>query len=131
MRDVVNAILVSTAYNPLFAGSSLPQFKRLQFQNIRSVTCMATRQPVVTLEGFDEFLPTGPVTLDNVIIDNIGDHAVDAEFADITLGPGAVNFTPTGHRVTVTDQRLQGQSKPRACVFPTLPAPPKPKGWLR
>ena len=39
LRDMVNGILVSTAYNPLFAGQSYPDFGVLKFKNIRGVTC--------------------------------------------------------------------------------------------
>jgi polygalacturonase len=129
MRDMTNAILVSTAYNPQFAGPSFPDFRALTFQNIRHVTCMGLRRPVVTLEGFNATLPLGPVTLNNVIIDNMGSLDVAAEFANITLGPGDVNFTPAGQGVVVTD--IRGASTPQPCVFPPLPAPETPAGWLR
>jgi hypothetical protein len=98
MRDMTNAILVSTAYNPQFAGTSYPDFRALTFQNIRHVSCMGLQRPVVTLEGFNAALPLGPVTLSNVIIDNMGSLDVAAEFANITLGPGDVNFTARGSR---------------------------------
>jgi hypothetical protein len=130
MRDMTNAILVSTAYNPQFAGTSYPDFRTLRFQNIRHVTCMGLRRPVVTIEGFNAARPVGPVTLDNVMIDNIGSLDVAAEFANITLGPGNVNFTPAGQGVTVTDIRTDG-SMPQPCIFPTLPTPEVPPGWLR
>ncbi len=140
IRDVSNTILVSTAYNPLFAGSAgisgptdhtdYPQFKSLTFQNIHEVTCMSLVQPVVTLEGFNAVYPAGPITLDNVIVDNIGPQDVAAEFADIRLGPGNVNFTPSGLGVTVTNNITAG-SAPRTCSFPPLPAPEIPAGWLR
>ena len=61
MRDMTNAILVSTAYNPQFAGTSYPDFRALTFQNIRHVTCMGLQRPVVTLDGFNAALPLGPV----------------------------------------------------------------------
>ncbi len=130
MRDMNNAILISTAYNPLFAGDFFPEFGRVQFENVRHVSCMNTRQPVVTLEGHSATRRTGPVKLDNVVIDNIGPGAVAAEYVDIELGPGNVNFRPTGPEVRVTDGIVPG-SAPRACEFPTLPAPPLPPGWLR
>jgi len=130
MRDTNNAILVSTAYNPLFAGTVFPDFRKLTFQNVHHVTCMAKEPPVVTIEGFNAGRPVGPVTLDNVIIDNVGPADTAAEFADITLGPGSVNFVPQGQGVTLHDVRQAG-STPRACVFPTLPAPEVPEGWLR
>ena len=130
MRDMTNAILVSTAYNPQFAGTLYPDFRTLTFQNIHHVTCMGVQRPVVTIEGFNAARPVGPVTLDNVIIDNLGPLDVEAEFANITLGPGNVNFTPAGQGATVTDIRTDG-STPQPCVFPTLPTPEVPPGWLR
>jgi polygalacturonase len=130
MRDMSNAILISTAYNPLFAGTLFPEFKAISFQNIRHVSCMGLVQPVVTLEGFNAALRAGPFTLDNVVVDNIGPVAVAAEFVDLHLGPGAVNFRPSGLGVTVDDQ-ISGPSTPRACSFPRLPVPERPAGWLR
>jgi hypothetical protein len=130
MRDMDNAILVSTAYNPLFAGKLYPQFTNLTFQNIHHVTCMSLSQPVVTLEGFSDALPAGPITLDNVIIDNMSPLGVAAEYADIRLGPGDVNFVPDGVGVRLTNG-ITGESTPRACTFPELPTPDEPPGWLR
>jgi polygalacturonase len=132
MRDMTNSILVSTAYNPLFAGSYLPDFGNLDFQNIHGVTCMAETQTIVSINGFNVNQPTGPVRLDNVIMDNIGPQSVSATFANILLGPGNVNFTPSGLGVTVTDE-IEPGSKPFSCAgrFPTLPVPKgKPKGWV-
>lgn len=129
MRDVANAILVSTAYNPLFAGTYLPDFKRLTFEDVRHVSCMSTRQSVVTLEGWNETLPAGPITLSNVTIDNIGPQAVSMEYANVVLGPGKANFTPSGYKVQV-DDRTEGQSTPKRCTFPALPSPQEPPHWL-
>jgi polygalacturonase len=129
MRDMANVILMSSAYNPLFSGARPPSFKNLTFQDIHHVSCMGVRQPVVTLNGFSEAVPAGPITLDNVVVDNTGPHAVSASFADIHLGPGDVNFTPSGLDVTVTNN-ITGGSTPRACAFPTLPTPARPAGWL-
>jgi polygalacturonase len=130
MRDMNNALLVSTAYNPLFAGASYPEFRNIKLQNVRHVSCMNTRQPVVTLEGSSATRRAGPVSLDNVIIDNVSPLGVGAEHVDIALGPGNVNFVPAGRDVTVLNA-IEGSSTPRECVFPTLPAPELPSGWLR
>ena len=130
MRDMNNAILISTAYNPLFSGSYYPEFRRVDFQNVRHVNCMSDVQTVVTIEGHSSARRTGPVRLDNVIMDNIGPHAVAAEYADIELGPGPVNFMPGGRDVTVVNN-MAGGGEPQHCVFPTLPAPRLPEGWLR
>jgi polygalacturonase len=133
MRDMNNAILISTAYNPLFAGTMYPEFKSMTFQNVHHVTCMGLSLPVVTIGGFNAALPAGPITLDNVVIDNMGPAAVAAQFADIRLGPGPVNFVPSGPGVTVTDgiSADSTSTPPRTCVFPPLPAPAPPPGWLR
>jgi polygalacturonase len=130
MRDQANAILVSTAYNPLFAGTMYPEFGSLRFENIRHVTCMELKQPVVTLEGFSARVRAGPITLDNVVIDNIGPQAVAAEYADIRLGPGKTNFVPTGPGVALTNE-ITADGPPKSCTFPTLPTPKLPPGWLR
>ena len=128
VRDVVNTILVSTAYNPLFAGVSYPQFGALTFQNFHSVSCQGVTRPVVTLDGFNAMYPAGPIILDNVIIDGIGPESVASQFANITLGPGDVNFAPAGLGVSTVNS-IAGTSMPRACSFPPLPAPQPPPGW--
>jgi Glycosyl hydrolases family 28 len=128
MRDMTNSILISTAYNPLFAGTSYPDFKSLAFHNVHHVTCKSLTQPVITLDGFNAALPAGPITLDNVVIDNVGPQCVASQFANIVLGPGNVNFMPSGTNVSVTNQ-IVGGSTPKPCVFPTLPAPHPPAGW--
>jgi polygalacturonase len=143
MRDMNNAILISTAYNPLFAGSYFPQFGALSFSNVHHVSCLGINEPVMTLNGFNTLVPAGPITLDNVFIDNIGPQSASGQFSTILLGPGQVNFGDTlvsmsqkpvpqggGQGLTVTDNRDPSQpGTPRHCVFPTLPAPHPPAGW--
>jgi polygalacturonase len=129
MRDMANAILVSTAYNPLFAGTLYPDFRRMTFQNIRHVSCMNTQQPVVTLEGFNAVHRTGPITLDNVVVDNMGPGTVAAEYADITLGPRGSSFRPVGPGVALTDA-VTVEATPAPCTFPPLTVPERPPGWL-
>ena len=129
MRDMTNSILISTAYNPLFAGSYLPQFGELEFRNIHGVTCAAETQTIISVNGFNVNQPTGPVTLDNVIMDNIGPQSTSATFSTIQMGPGNVNFALSGPGVSVTNN-IQPGSEPRKCVFPTLPVPEgKPENW--
>ena len=55
------------------------------------------------------------LTLDNVVVDDIDPSNISASYADITLGPGAVNFTPAGSNVTVTNA-VSGTSTPNACA---------------
>jgi polygalacturonase len=129
VRDVTHTILINTAYNPLFAGTSFPMFGSLTFRNFHSVTCLAGVLPEVTLGGFNAAYPAGPITLDNVVVDGVGPASVAAQFANITLGPGNVNFTPSGMGVSVKN-KVSGSSTPFECHFPKLPAPEAPPGWL-
>jgi polygalacturonase len=129
MRDQNNPILISTAYNPLFAGELYPEFGRVRMENVRHVTCMNTKPLVVNIEGHSKVRRAGPITLDNVVIDNIGPINVYAEYADVTIGPGGANFRPAGVDVNLTDDTAGG-STPKRCVFPKLPAPALPEDWL-
>jgi polygalacturonase len=133
MRDVNNAILMSTAYNPLFSGTMYPRFSGISFKNIHDVTCMSQSQAVVTLNGFSALYPATNIGLDNVFVDNIGPEAVAAQFSQIALGPGAVNFAGyiSGQDVTVTESFVTPTAPAINCVFPVLPAPQMPPGWLR
>jgi polygalacturonase len=137
LRDMVNGILVSTAYNPLFAGQSYPDFRVLNFKNVRGVTCMALNPAVVTVEGFNATLRP-EVWMDNVQFDNINPKlAVSSEFAKFHLGPGSVNFGDVLKAKEADQQGVQimsdtrdGSFAPRECKFPKLPAPEPPPGWL-
>ncbi|MBN1608977.1 MAG: hypothetical protein JW940_20285 [Polyangiaceae bacterium] len=129
MRDVTNAIIVTPGYNPMFSGDKKPVFQDIRFSNIRHTTCLGKQQATVGIRGLDAAHAAGPITLDNVIIDNIGPQAVVTEFADIRLGPGNVNFMPAGRGVTVTNGIVPG-STPHECRFAPLPVPERPEGWL-
>jgi polygalacturonase len=133
LRDMVNGILISTAYNPLFAGQSYPDFGVLKFKNVRGVNCHALNPSVVTVEGFNATLRP-EVTLDNIHFDNINPRlSVSAEYAQFHLGPGEVNFGDVlagNPGVSMLTDTRDGSGSPRACKFPTLPAPHPPDGWL-
>jgi polygalacturonase len=128
VRDVVNTILINTAYNPLFAGTSFPNFQNITFRDFHAVTCQGLTPPVVNLGGFNAMYPVTPLTLDNVIVDQLATVGVAAQYANIVLGPGNVNFMPSGPGVTVTNN-IAGGSAPYQCTFPPLPAPQPPPGW--
>jgi polygalacturonase len=128
MRDIPNAVMLLPSYNPLFSGTYYPQFQNITLNNVRHVSCSNPLQSVITLHGMNAGRPMGPVNLDNVVVDGIGPNAVSAQYAELVLGPGPVNFTPVGRGVTLTDLRANGA--PKACVFPPLPAPVAPAGWV-
>ena len=110
MRDISNPIFLTPFYSSA-TGSDIPQFTNITFSNVHVVTG-GSNKPTVTLDGYDaSHLST--VTLDNVIIDP--DVKLTAEYANVTLGPGNVNFMPSGTGVTVTDD-IAGASTPNPCT---------------
>jgi polygalacturonase len=139
LRDMVNAVLVSTAYNPLFAGDTYPDFRNMTFRNLHHVTCMSKQQPIVKLSGYNTTLPA-TINLDNFIIDNFDPTAsAYASYATVNMGPGNVNVigdangAPTlqGHDFVLHDNiDRSNPSTPRECQFPVLPTPNQPPGWL-
>jgi polygalacturonase len=127
-RDIDNPIIIDSSYNPLFGGTLFPQFGAITIQNFHAVTCSSLIAPIVDIQGFNAQYPAGPITLDNVVVDGITPLEVAAQFATVTLGPGNVNFMPSGNGAVVTNA-VTGGSAPVACSFPPLPAPEVPDGW--
>jgi hypothetical protein len=70
--------------------------------------------PKVTLLGYDATHMLG-LTLDNVVVDDIASGNVSSSYADITLGPGRVNFAPSGSNVDVSN-KFAGSSTPNPCT---------------
>jgi hypothetical protein len=68
----------------------------------------------ITLEGFDSS-HVSTVALDNAVVD--GTSSVKAQYAAVTLGPGAVSFASsiTGTGVT-TKNNVSGASTPIDCT---------------
>jgi polygalacturonase len=110
VRDVSNVILLTPFYSTA-TGSDIPQFTNIKIQNFHALSASS---PKVTLDGYDAS-HLNSVTLDNVVVDGIASSGVSAEYTNVTLGPGAVNFTPSGTGVTVTNS-VSGTSTPNACT---------------
>ena len=128
VRDLDNPLIIDSSYNPLFGGNLFPQFANIAIRNLHAVTCDNVIPPIVDLQGFNAQYTSGPITLDNVWIDGISSIEVATQFAIVNLGPGAVNFLPTGNGVTVMNM-VSGGPSPAVCSFPPLPAPGAPSGW--
>ena len=109
VRDLANPIIVDPMYSTA-TGSSIPTFNGIAIHDFHSLG--TTVKPTVTLNGYDASHVTG-ITLDNVVVD--GSSTVKATYANVTLGPGTVSFTPSGTGVTVTNNVL-GASTPNACA---------------
>jgi polygalacturonase len=110
-RDLANPILITPRYSSA-TGSLIPQYTGITIRDFHSLTTKVT--PQITLDGYDAAHATG-VTLDNVIVDGITASKVTASYATVTLGPGNVNFTPSGTGVMVTNM-IAGSSTPNACA---------------
>ena len=111
VRGLTNPIILTPKYSTA-TGTEYPQYTGITIQNFRSLSTSTT--PKVTLLGYDATRMLG-LTLDNVVIDDIVAGNVSASYADITLGPGSVNFTPTGTSVTVSN-KVSGSSTPNPCT---------------
>jgi polygalacturonase len=111
VRGLTNPIIVTPKYST-DTGSLIPQYTNITIQNFRSMSTSTT--PKVTLLGYDATRLLG-ITLDNVVVDDIASANITASFANVTLGPGMVSFTPTGTSVTVTD-KVAGASTANACT---------------
>jgi polygalacturonase len=110
-RQIANPILLTPHYSTL-TGNDIPQYTNIKIQNFRSVKSTVT--PIITLDGWNASV-LNSVFLDNVVVDAVTAANVSASFTNVTLGPGAVNFTPSGTSVTVTNS-VSGTSTPNACT---------------
>jgi polygalacturonase len=98
IRNMPNPIILNPHYDTTKTGLLFPSYQNIVFKNIRIVRSESgsavQATPVVTLLGLDQAHRT-LATLNNVVVDDIdGASGVLAQYADIRLGPGPVNFTP-------------------------------------
>jgi len=61
------------------------------------------------------------MTFDNVHLDSPAGIEMSAGHADLTLGPGPVNFRPSGEDVTISG--VSGKGAPNACTGKFVPMP--------
>ncbi|SNT34940.1 Polygalacturonase [Granulicella rosea] len=104
-------------FNPYYSsstGSLIPNFTNITLRNFHSLGTGS-----MTFEGYSSTYPLG-LTLDNVQIDGVKASNLSASYANITLGPGAVNFSPSGTGVNITNN-ITGTSTVRDCTnaFPS------------
>jgi polygalacturonase len=111
VRALTNPIILTPMYSAA-TGTEIPYYTGITIQNFRSMSTSTT--PKLTLLGYDATHMLG-LTLDNVVVDDIVAANISAGYADITLGPGSVNFTPAGTSVTVSNE-MAGASTANACT---------------
>jgi polygalacturonase len=112
VRNLSNPIFLTPNYSSS-TGSSIPQYTNIKIQNFHGLGG-GSNTSKVTLDGYDA-AHLNSVTLDNVVIDGLSASNVTASYTNVTLGPGNVNFTPSGTSVTVTDTK-SGTSTPNPCT---------------
>jgi polygalacturonase len=122
MRGVANPILLTSMYTT-FPGARLPVYRDILLKDVHSVTA-----GWLTLLGLDAEHKLG-VTFDNVTVDGLRPGDVQAENADIRIGPRRGNLAIGGSGVVVTDSGA-GQSAPLGCQdrfvpFPAIPSAPE------
>jgi polygalacturonase len=111
VRQLATPILLTPKYSTA-TGTDIPQFTNIKIQNFHALNGPSNQ--LVTLDGYDAS-HLNSVTLDNVVVDGITAAQVEASYTNVTLGPGNVNFKPTGTGVTVTNS-ISGTSTPNACT---------------
>jgi polygalacturonase len=112
VRNLSNPIFLTPNYSTA-TGTEIPHYTNIKIQNFHGIAG-GSNTPKVTLDGYSASY-INSVTLDNVVVDGITAGNVQASYTNITLGPGNVNFTPSGTGVTVTNN-ISGTSTPNPCT---------------
>jgi polygalacturonase len=112
VRNLSNPILLTPKYSTA-TGAFIPQYTNIKIQNFHGLSG-GSNTPKVTLDGYDSS-HMNSVTLDNVVIDGISSANVIASYTNVTLGPGNVNFIPSGTNVNATNS-ISGSSTPNPCT---------------
>jgi polygalacturonase len=115
IRNTKNPILMDSNYTASVGKDrdKPPHFTGIHLKDVRVLD-----GGKITLEGYDAQHRLG-IQFDNVSLDKTG--TVKAIHADITEGPGPVNFRPSGEDVNVSG--TPGKGTPNACVDKFIPFP--------
>jgi polygalacturonase len=114
IKDTKNPIYMDSNYS--FMGEArdkLPSFENIILRNVRVLSAGK-----ITLDGFDAAHQLG-ITFDNVFLDV--PNKVTATHANITEGPGEVNFHASGEDVHVAKQT--GKAQRNTCEGKFIPFP--------
>ena len=116
IRDTKNPVAMDSTY-PFYgsARDELPWFRDVLLHDVRVLS-----PGRIVLEGYDAEHRLG-IAFDNVQLDDPARTPIAASHADITLGPGPVNFRPSGEDVRVTE--VPGSAPPVACEAKFVPFP--------
>jgi len=116
IRNTKNPILMDTHYS--FAGTQanrIPRFTGIVLHDVR-----IEGPGKITLDGFSPENLLG-ITFDGVTVSNLTQTKFVAHYASVTVGPGPVNFHPSGDGVTVKGEA--GHGSLAACTNKFVPLP--------
>ena len=114
IRDTKVPIFMDSNYSYFGAARDrLPTFSNIVLRNVRVLN--AGR---IALDGYDDRHRLG-ITFDNVTFDRPSGNPIKATHADVVLGPGPANFSPSGEDVRVTGN--PGNGAPNACEGKFVP----------
>ncbi len=116
MQNVTTAIQFNPYYDST-TGTDYPQFQNITLSDVTVLT-----PGTVQLQGYSTTYPLG-LTLDNVNFSSISSSEVSAEDADVTLGPGPVNFSSyiSGTGVSVTNSVTDPSEAAYSCPSSSFP----------
>jgi polygalacturonase len=100
--------LVFDSYYSSATGTLIPDYRDISVNNVHVLGTGGTD----TFRGWDAAHPIG-IALNNVVFDN-PPTSINAQYSNLTFGPQAVNISPAGTGLTVTDQ-VTGAAAPRDC----------------
>ena len=116
IRNTANPILMDTHYTPEgSAKDKLPVFEDITLRNVR-----IEGGGKITFDGLDQEHRL-EMTLDNVTLASPGPIQMKASHAWLKIGPGPVNFRPSGDDVELKGNA--GNGKPNACQNKFVPYP--------
>jgi polygalacturonase len=119
IRDTKNPILMDSNYSYTGpARDKFPEFTDITLRNVRILG-----GGTITLDGFDAAHRLG-ITFDNVTLSDAARMKVDGAHALVTLGPGPVNFRPSGNDLKIAGE--PGEGVPNACESKFVPLPITP-----
>jgi polygalacturonase len=120
IRDVRNPIYMDSTYSATGStngpATKLPQFTDIVLRNVHVLG-----NGTISLMGYDATRRLG-MTFDNVIVDS-KQMKYKASEADLTFGPGPVNFKPTGAGVKIIGS--ESTAAGNACEAKFVPMPKK------
>jgi polygalacturonase len=117
LRNVIDPIVMDAAYTNFQSQAKglIPDFNSITLRNIRVMG-----GGNLILNGSDAQHRLG-IAFDNVVLDGPAKFIVTSSHANVTLGPGAVNFHPEGEDVTVQGSPVQ--ATPNSCNDKFVPFP--------